>query len=39
MVDNDFYFRAENISCCSLELLWKDKNREENANNSYEYKL
>ena len=36
-MEDDFY--VENLSCCSLELHWRDKNNEENSNNSYEYEL
>lgn len=37
MEDKEFYLK--NISCCSAELHWKDKNKEKDANDSYEYKL
>ena len=32
-------FSCKNLSCSSLELYWDDKNKEENAHNSFEYKL
>ena len=37
MEDKEFY--SNNISCCSVELHWKNKNKEKDANDSYEYKL
>ena len=35
----NFYFKEENLSCCSVELHWTDKNKEQNSNNSYKYEL
>ena len=32
-------FAYENLTCCSLELFWKDRNKENDANNSYKYQL
>lgn len=37
MEEKDFYY--ENLTCCSIELHWKDRNKEKDANYSYEYEL
>ena len=37
MEEKDFYY--ENLTCFSIELHWKDRNKEKDANYSYEYEL
>ena len=32
-------FAFENLTCCSIEFFWKDRNKEYDANNSYDYQL
>ena len=37
MEEKEFVF--ENLTCCSIEFFWKDRNKENDANNSYDYQL